>query len=118
MSMVINCLKINFIGQFIDKIAITICDKIHLTNPQHPLLMKRDIINFIIENGQSNFNNDLFEKDDALIILNCISKTLFEDMKMMCTCTLRFDCYLLNQVYQMFNLVIIVFIINIIMCFT
>lgn len=101
-----------------DTIALKVCDQLRLKNPHHPIFMNENYVEFVMKNGKSNIDHDLYNKGDAMIVLECINNVLFDDMKLLCSnfYTRTSDCYLLNKVCQMLTL-IIVLIIYVIICF-
>jgi len=91
-------ITIIFIARDLDALAFKICNQLRSTNPQHPMFMYGYNLKCMVRNGQSNIDHDLYKEADAMIVLECISKVLFCDLKMLCSCTQTLDCYLLNKV--------------------
>lgn len=104
-----------FLAHKLDTIALKILDQLRISNAKHPVFLNGHALNFVVQNRQINLDHDLYNAADAILILRCISKVLFVEMRLKLFCTKNYDCTFMQKVCQMFTLIILL-IFNI-MCF-
>lgn len=91
-----------FTDKSLNNIAINVYNRIHLTNPAHPLFEYEDCLEQVIERGKYNIDHDLFNETSSIIILETMKQIIFSNEQLVCYCNNDLNCFLLQQVY--FNL--------------
>ncbi|KAE9540070.1 hypothetical protein AGLY_005322 [Aphis glycines] len=86
------------INKSLNNIAINVYNRIHLTNPAHPLFEYEDCLKQVIERGKYNINHDLFNETSTMIILETMRQIIFSDEQLVCYCNHDLNCFLLQQV--------------------
>lgn len=91
-----------FTDKSLNNIAINVYNRIHFTNPAHPLFEYEDCLKQVIERGKFNIDHDLFDETSTKFILDTMRQIIFSDEQLVCYCNHDLNCFLLQQVY--FNL--------------